>query len=47
LQSVLQNLPTYLITKHEILELTVVLTALGALLAIIAIGLSLRWNPFP
>ncbi|MDZ4717497.1 MAG: VWA domain-containing protein, partial [Roseiflexaceae bacterium] len=47
LQTVLENLPTYLITKHEIQELTVALTALGALLAILAIVLSLLWHPLP
>lgn len=47
LTSVFQNLPTYLITKNEILELSVIFTALGALLAMIAVGLSLLWNPLP
>jgi Ca-activated chloride channel family protein len=47
LESVFANLPTYLITKHEILELSVVFTAIGALLAAVAIGLSLKWHPLP
>ena len=47
LESVFANLPTYLITKHEIIELSVVFTALGALLAALAIGLSLKWHPLP
>jgi Ca-activated chloride channel homolog len=47
LQGVLQNLPTYLITKHETLEVTVVFTAIGVLIALIAIGLAQRWHPFP
>ncbi len=47
LQDVFQNLPTYLITKHEILEVTVALTAFGVLLATIAIILSLLWHPLP
>jgi len=47
LQSVLQNLPTYLITKHETIEISVAFTALGALLAAAAIILSLVWHPLP
>jgi Ca-activated chloride channel family protein len=47
LQSVFQDLPTYLITKHEILEISVVFTAIGALLAGLAIILSLIWHPLP
>ena len=47
LQDVFENLSTYLITKHEIIEITVAFTAIGALLAVIAIGLSLIWNPLP
>jgi Ca-activated chloride channel family protein len=47
LESVFANLPTYLITKHETMELSVVFTAIGALLAAIAIGLSLKWHPLP
>lgn len=47
LETVFQNLPTYLITKHESIELSVVFTAIGALLAALAIGLSLRWHPLP
>lgn len=47
LQNVFQNLPTYLITKHEIMEISVAFTALGALLAAVAIGLSLIWHPLP
>jgi Ca-activated chloride channel family protein len=47
LQNVFQNLPTYLITRHETTEISVVFTAAGALLAAIAIGLSLIWHPLP
>ena len=47
LQEVFQNLPTYLITKHEIMEISVAFTAIGALLAAIAVTLSLRWHPLP
>ena len=47
LQNVFQNLPTYLITKHETTEISVVFTAIGALLAALAIVLSLLWHPLP
>ncbi len=47
LQNVFRNLPTYLITKHEITEISVVFAALGALLAAIAVALSLVWHPLP
>jgi hypothetical protein len=36
-----------LITKHETTEISVAFTALGALLAALAIGLSLIWHPLP
>ena len=47
LQNVFQNLPTYLITKHETMEISVAFTAIGALLAALAVTLSLRWHPLP
>lgn len=47
LQSVFQGLPTYLITKHETTEISVLFAAIGALLAALAIVLSLRWHPLP
>lgn len=47
LQNVFQNLPTYLITKHETSEVSVVFTAIGALMAALAIVLSLLWQPLP
>jgi Ca-activated chloride channel family protein len=47
LQNVFQNLPTYLITKHEVTEISVAFTAVGALLAALAVGLSLLWHPLP
>jgi hypothetical protein len=40
-------LPTYLIIKHEVLEISVLFVAFGALLAGIAILLSLVWRPLP
>lgn len=47
LQSVFRGLPTYLISKHETTEISVVFAAIGALLAATAIGLSLLWHPLP
>ncbi len=47
LLSVFQNLPTYLITKHETLEISVIFAGLGALLVVAALGFSLLWNPLP
>lgn len=44
LQQVFQDLPTYLITREQKDELSVLFTAAGALLAALAIGLSLWWN---
>ena len=45
LQSVFANLPTYLIVKHEVMEVSVAFTAIGALLAVMAVALSMLWNP--
>ncbi|HWQ14459.1 MAG TPA: VWA domain-containing protein [Roseiflexaceae bacterium] len=45
LQRVFADLPTSLTTRIETTEISVVFAALGALLAALAIGLSLRWNP--
>ena len=47
LTSVFQKLPTSLITRHETTEITVFFAAFGALLAGIAIFLSLLWHPLP
>ena len=47
LESVFAGLPTYLIIKHEVLEISVIFTAFGACLAAIAILLSLIWRPLP
>lgn len=47
LQEVFRSLPTYLITKHETREISVAFVALGALLAAIAVTLSLIWHPLP
>ena len=47
LDDVFQSLPTYLITRHETTEISVAFAAIGALLAALAIGLSLLWHPLP
>jgi Ca-activated chloride channel family protein len=47
LNSVFANLPTSLITKHEVVELSVVFVAIGALLIAIAILLGQAWRPLP
>ena len=45
LEEVFQSLPTSLITKHQTTEISFIFTTLGALLAALAIVLSLLWNP--
>jgi len=45
LENVFQNLPTYLIMKHEVQEISVFFAALGALLALAAVILSMIWHP--
>lgn len=45
LQDVFENLPTHLITKEETMEVSVGFAAIGALLAGLAILLSLIWQP--
>ncbi|MFL5732158.1 MAG: VWA domain-containing protein [Chloroflexia bacterium] len=47
LLKVFQDLPTYLIAKHEVTEISVIFAALGALIVSLAIGLSLRWHALP
>jgi Ca-activated chloride channel homolog len=47
LQQVFQHLPTYLIVKHETSEVGAIFTAFAALLAVLAIVLSLAWHPLP
>jgi Ca-activated chloride channel family protein len=47
LHSVFQNLPTYLIAKHQLMEISVAFAALGALLVALAVWLSLIWHPLP
>lgn len=45
LNKVFQDLPTYLITKHETSEVSVYFVAIGALLVSLAVLLSMRWHP--
>jgi Ca-activated chloride channel family protein len=47
LQNVFQNLPTYLITKHVVTEISFIFVAIGALLVMLALALALIWNPMP
>lgn len=47
LQKVFQSLPTYLITKHEVSEISFLFAALGALLVGAAICLAVVWHPLP
>jgi Ca-activated chloride channel family protein len=44
---VFQELPTSLITKHEVMEISVFFAALGTFLLSVALALSLRWQPLP
>jgi Ca-activated chloride channel family protein len=47
LNDVFQNLPTSLIMKHEVMEISVAFAALGALLVALAILLGQAWRPLP
>ncbi|HEX2981102.1 MAG TPA: VWA domain-containing protein [Anaerolineaceae bacterium] len=47
LQEVFATLPSYLITREELMEVSVLFAAVGAVLAFIAIVLSQVWNPLP
>jgi Ca-activated chloride channel family protein len=47
LQQVFRSLPTSMITMHETTEISVAFTAIGAVLAGLAILLSLIWHPLP
>ena len=47
LDSVLEDLPTYLILKHEVIEATVVFAAVGLILAAAALFLAQAWRPLP
>jgi Ca-activated chloride channel family protein len=45
LEDVFQNLPTYLITVKEFIEISFIFTTIGAFLAALAIVLAMLWNP--
>lgn len=47
LQGVFQNLPTNIIFKHDVMEISVLFTAVGTLLAAIGVALSMLWHPLP
>ena len=45
LESVFQNLPTYVVTTRQTTEITAFFTAFAAILGILALILSFRWHP--
>ncbi|TMG21654.1 MAG: VWA domain-containing protein [Chloroflexi bacterium] len=47
LQNVFSNLPTSLITKHEVMEVSVAFVAVGFLLAMLGVFLAQLWRPLP
>ncbi len=47
LHTVFQSLPTDLITKHEVMEISVAFAALGLVLVALAILLGQAWRPLP
>ncbi len=47
LNNVFRSLPTYLATREETSEISVIFAAIGALLALMAMALSLIWHPLP
>jgi Ca-activated chloride channel family protein len=47
LQDVFKNLPTQLMTVTETIEISVMFVVIGALLATLAIALSIIWHPHP
>jgi Ca-activated chloride channel family protein len=47
LERVFDSLPTYLISRHELTEISVVFVALGAALALLALFLAQLWRPLP
>ena len=47
LQTVFQNLPTNLIMRHEVMEISVAFAAIGALLVALAVLLGQAWRPLP
>jgi Ca-activated chloride channel family protein len=47
LQAVFDKLPTYLIMKHEVTELSALFMGLGALLVAVSLALARAWRPLP
>jgi Ca-activated chloride channel family protein len=47
LHQVFEELPLSLIMRHEVTEISYIFAAIGALLATLAIALSMLWNPLP
>jgi Ca-activated chloride channel family protein len=47
LNEIFQELPTQIVLQKETQEISVIFVALGAILATIAVALSLLWNRFP
>ena len=47
LETVFSKLPTYLIAKHEVTEISVFFAAAGAILAGAAVVLGMLWHPLP
>ena len=47
LQDVFRSLPTYLISKHETMEISVAFAAVGVLLTALSILLVSIWHPLP
>ena len=45
LESVFQQLPTYVILKHQTTEISALFAVAGAAFALLAVGLSLLWHP--
>lgn len=47
LHNVFQELPLSLIMRHEVTEISVAFAAIGAIFAVVAVALSMLWNPLP
>lgn len=47
LQAVFQNLPMYLVVKHENIEITAGFSMFAALVLLVAVGLGMQWHPLP
>jgi Ca-activated chloride channel family protein len=47
LVTVFENLPTHLIVRHEVMEISVVFVAIGALVIALAVLLGQAWRPLP